>query len=793
MKKLVCEMCGGSAFVKEGGLFVCKTCGMSYSPEDAKSIMVEIPDGETASPAAPADAGVSTVRVDRTEELKNRMKNVKVEYDNSNLDDVKRLCQDILNIDPDYYEAIVYKALAAGWQSSIADPKIVTASKELRRANGILRTQQPDNVNFTQSCLFPLKELGRIAAAFFATHEKHYNKRKSDSNSYAAKYKKGQSELWGYVGSSVYYSANDRINGYLDTANKIEREAVDTYNGGCETVCIAVMNYIIEICNSLGKDHHYCDGFLNEMQNCLDVCDGYLTTDGVLEQYRSVLMHIFGLKIEAQNTYWADHPEEKAAHDRKLQKEKEKKERKELEEKKKAYANVIIGCENAADIQTLERMTDRLKEYVDFEDGKTKYDLYSEKLSAMKSAEAERIERERKEREAAKAARKQAMIKRLKVFGPPAAAILVLIVGFIVLNQKVLQPNKAYKEAVALMENERYNEAIAAFEKLGDYKNSKENIENCKSNIFNTAYTTAISLMEEKNYGAAGIQFCKIGAYKDAAELAETCWTKLGLRHTIFAGVFHTVGIKKDGTVIAVGNNNSGECNVSGWNNIISISAGYGYTVGLKKDGTVVATGINDYGQCDVSDWHDIVAICAGGHHTVGLKKDGTVVAIGINNDGQCNVYYWKNIVCISAGDRFTIGVNTDGTLLVAGEQSRIRSRWEDIRSVSSWGTHIIGIKNNSMVVTNEKNTSIDEWTGITSVAIGANHYVGLTEHATVVAAGRNDVNQCNVSSWTDIAAIAAGYNYTVGLKKDGTVVATGDNAKGQCNVSGWKDIKVPE
>jgi hypothetical protein len=49
----------------------------------------------------------------------------------------------------------------------------------------------------------------------------------------------------------------------------------------------------------------------------------------------------------------------------------------------------------------------------------------------------------------------------------------------------------------------------------------------------------------------------------------------------------------------------------------------------VKADGTVVATGYNPYGQCEVSGWSDIVAVSAGSYHTVGLKSDGTVVAVG--------------------------------------------------------------------------------------------------------------------------------------------------------------------
>ena len=41
MKKLTCEMCGGTDLIKQDGVFVCQSCGISYSVEDAKRMMVE--------------------------------------------------------------------------------------------------------------------------------------------------------------------------------------------------------------------------------------------------------------------------------------------------------------------------------------------------------------------------------------------------------------------------------------------------------------------------------------------------------------------------------------------------------------------------------------------------------------------------------------------------------------------------------------------------------------------------------------------------------------------------------
>lgn len=104
----------------------------------------------------------------------------------------------------------------------------------------------------------------------------------------------------------------------------------------------------------------------------------------------------------------------------------------------------------------------------------------------------------------------------------------------------------------------------------------------------------------------------------------------------------HIVGLKSNGTVVATGSNDYGECDTQGWRNIVEVAAGFGYTIGLKVDGTVVAVGKNDNGQCDVNEWTDIVAISVSNYCTVGLKSDGTVVATGNSQLGQCNVSGWK-------------------------------------------------------------------------------------------------------------------------------------------------------
>jgi hypothetical protein len=84
--------------------------------------------------------------------------------------------------------------------------------------------------------------------------------------------------------------------------------------------------------------------------------------------------------------------------------------------------------------------------------------------------------------------------------------------------------------------------------------------------------------------------------------------------------------------VVAVGYNDE-RCDVGGWTDIIRVAAGRYHTVGLKSDGSVLAVGDNASGRCDVGGWTDIIRVAAGTYHTVGLKSDGTVVAVGLETE----------------------------------------------------------------------------------------------------------------------------------------------------------------
>ncbi|MCI7726790.1 MAG: protein kinase [Clostridiales bacterium] len=370
---------------------------------------------------------------------------------------------------------------------------------------------------------------------------------------------------------------------------------------------------------------------------------------------------------------------------------------------------------------------------------------------------------------------------------------------------------KAYQKAWALLDSEEYDQAAEAFKALGAYKDSAQKVKDAmQGKADQETYGKARTLMDAGEYAKAMILFSKLN-YKDSADqlqkAMEAYW--ISQRASLVVGAGHTVGLRSDGTVVAAGSNEYGQCDVSSWTDIVAVDAGYMHTVGLRSDGTVVATEITnnngdmgereiDYGQCNVSSWTDIVAVAVGWYHTVALRSDGTVVATGANWSGQCDVSGWTDIVAVAAGPEHTVGLRSDGTVVAEGNNKYGRcnvSSWTDIVAVAVGWYHTVALRSDGTVVATGYNDDgrcdVSSWTDIVAVATGPAHTVGLRSDGTVVAVGSNEYGRCNVSSWTDIVAVAAGED-TIGLRSDGTTIASGWNSDIKLHVDKWTGILVP-
>lgn len=113
MKRLTCEMCGGTDLVKQDGVFICQTCGTKYSVEEAKKMMIE---GTVEV--------VGTVKIDDSNKIENFMMMAQNAYVARNLTESENYCNRIIEIDPNNYKAWLLKGKAAGWQSTLGNLRI---------------------------------------------------------------------------------------------------------------------------------------------------------------------------------------------------------------------------------------------------------------------------------------------------------------------------------------------------------------------------------------------------------------------------------------------------------------------------------------------------------------------------------------------------------------------------------------------------------------------------------------------------------------------------------------------
>lgn len=144
----------------------------------------------------------------------------------------------------------------------------------------------------------------------------------------------------------------------------------------------------------------------------------------------------------------------------------------------------------------------------------------------------------------------------------------------------------------------------------------------------------------------------------------------------------NTAALDKSGKVYVCGADEELQ-DAKNWNDIQKIALGTHHILGLKKDGTVVAAGDNDDEQCDVGSWNGIVDIAAGEYHSLGVTSQGTVVAAGSSLYGECETADWKNIKTVRAGNGMSAGLTKDGKVIFCGEAVEIRELKETERIVS--------------------------------------------------------------------------------------------------------------
>ncbi|MEE3491537.1 hypothetical protein [Ruminococcus sp.] len=132
MKKIFCELCDGTEFKKENGMFVCQGCGTSYSVEEARGMMREVEGDAPVSTSAPV-ASIPAESPNQAQ-IDNLLVLASNAYESSNCQEAEGYCNKVIELDVTCYKAWLLKGQAIGWQSTYGKPRVSEGANAMHKA-----------------------------------------------------------------------------------------------------------------------------------------------------------------------------------------------------------------------------------------------------------------------------------------------------------------------------------------------------------------------------------------------------------------------------------------------------------------------------------------------------------------------------------------------------------------------------------------------------------------------------------------------------------------------------------
>ncbi|MET9628354.1 PKD domain-containing protein, partial [Lentzea sp. NPDC006480] len=239
----------------------------------------------------------------------------------------------------------------------------------------------------------------------------------------------------------------------------------------------------------------------------------------------------------------------------------------------------------------------------------------------------------------------------------------------------------------------------------------------------------------------------------------------------IDGGDRHCLALKADGSVIAWGDDRSGQTKVpaNASSGVVAISAGGGHNLALKSDGSVIAWGSDSSDQSTVPPeaLHDVIAIAAGGDHSLALKSDGSVVAWGSDVMDQIKVpdAAKSGVTAIATGNgSHSLALKSDGSVITWGRDAWVRTEVPPTAK-----------------------------SGVVGISVGSGRSLALKSDGSIIRWGAEWDGEIQPPSGPqrDIVSFNTNTDHTLALKADGSVIGWGPEGEGQTSLPPQYDHHV--
>jgi alpha-tubulin suppressor-like RCC1 family protein len=299
----------------------------------------------------------------------------------------------------------------------------------------------------------------------------------------------------------------------------------------------------------------------------------------------------------------------------------------------------------------------------------------------------------------------------------------------------------------------------------------------------------------------------------------------------VAAGTAFSLFLKADGSLWGMGRNDQGQLGDgigagelttpvavagAGTSGVVTMAAGQRHSLFLKTDGSLWAMGTNDQGQLGDGTTEGtytpvavigagtsgVVAVAAGLAHSLFLKADGSLWAMGYNDHGQLGDGSTTNRSTPIA----VVAANANGVIAVAGGFSHSAFLKAD-GSMWSMGYNIFGQLGDGTTVEalNPVVATGAASSGVVAVAAKGYHTLFIKADTSLWAVGYGGSGQLGdgafsssptptpvIGAGNGVSAVTAGEYTSLFLKPNGEMWAMGNNADGQLGNNSTTDSAIP-